>query len=120
MPATKRKSNSLGRSQPPLSFNNSSAKITKPSIGGASTSSKSHKLIKEEHSDSVSIPSPGPDEVDSQIEDVPTTTELAIRQQVEEEKKVKSEQEIRAEAVSDAQIKRYWKAKEAERKAPRG
>jgi len=119
MPATKRKSGGSAGSQPPLSFNNRSAKITKPSTSVASTSSKAHKIIKEEFSDSVSTPSPAPEEVDSQIANVPTTTELAIRQQVEEEKTVKTEEEIKAETISDAQIKQYWKAKEAGRKAPR-
>ncbi|KAI9847091.1 MAG: hypothetical protein M1837_003209 [Sclerophora amabilis] len=73
----------------------------------------------------------------------PVTSDLAIREQTkeegeeeeakedeedeDEEEKVeaaepaiqKTEEEAKAEQMSDAQLKRYWRAKESERKAPR-
>ena len=50
------------------------------------------------------------------------TSEAAVTQQAEIElhKTVKTEEEERASKVTDAQIRKYWRAKEAERKAPRG
>lgn len=68
-------------------------------------------------------PSPAlSEEVDAQIEDEPTTAELAIAQQAKKEVQItkRSAEEERAVKVSEAQIKRYWKGKEEERKAPRG
>jgi DNA polymerase delta subunit 4 len=48
-------------------------------------------------------------------------SEAAVQKQAEIElSKPKSEEELLAEKVSDAQIKKYWKAREAERTTPRG
>jgi DNA polymerase delta subunit 4 len=59
--------------------------------------------------------------IDSPEPEAPTTAEIAIEEQAKAEvAKPKTEAEERAEKVTDAQIKRYWKSKEDERKAPRG
>ena len=119
MPATRRKSSnpsSSVRAQPTLSFKN---KITKPATQSrlAKAEAKAYKL---EQVADISTPSPGPEEVDARIVDDPTTAELAIRSQVEAQKKDRTEAEEKALKITDAQIKGYWKKKEEERKAPRG
>ena len=120
MPATRRKSSnhsSSTRAQPTLSFKN---KITKPASQSRSAKNEEAKAYKLEQAVDASTPSPGPEEVDARIVEDPTTAELAIRSQVEAEKKERTEAEEKALKITDAQIKRYWKKKEEERKAPRG
>ncbi|MCJ1392129.1 hypothetical protein MMC18_004996 [Xylographa bjoerkii] len=122
MPPTRRKSGnptSAARAQQPLSFNARSNRITKPSITAASKNldkTNSKKLAEEAE---ISSPSPAPEEVDVQVAEQPTTAELAIRSQVEAEKKERTDAETKASKITDAQIKRFWKRKEEERKAPR-
>lgn len=49
------------------------------------------------------------------------SSEAAVQKQAEIElSKPKSEAELLAEQVSGAQIKKYWRAREAERTTPRG
>jgi DNA polymerase delta subunit 4 len=49
------------------------------------------------------------------------SSEAAVQKQAEIElSKLKTEAEVLAEKVTDAQIKKYWKAREAERITPRG
>jgi DNA polymerase delta subunit 4 len=55
---------------------------------------------------------------------VPTVVENTIHEEQAKVTPVKStseqsEEETRARGISDAQIKKYWRSKEAERKAPR-
>lgn len=51
------------------------------------------------------------------------TSEPAVAEQAQKEidrpKKERSSEELKAEKVTDAQIKRYWREREAERRAPR-
>lgn len=125
MPPARRKASypPTVRAQPTLTFGPRANKVTKPSI----TSNLKSKSSKPPASDvttqsPASEQSPAPEELDDRIENEPTTADLAIRQQVEKEIEAvkKSEVEEKAEAVSEAQIKRFWKGKEGERKAPRG
>lgn len=121
MPSTRRKNVSLtARVQPTISFN---SRITKPSATNQlikdddAKARKAKKII--ETIDSAEISSAA-EELDGQIIDQPTKAELAIRLQAEREKKNTTEVEVKASKIKDVQIKRYWKKKEDERKAPRG
>lgn len=129
MPPTRRKASnptSTARAQQTLSFNSRSAKVTKSSIPASSKNldkPTTVQLLKKAEETEDAAPSPAlSEEVDAQIEDEPTTAELAIAQQAKKEVQVikRSAEEERAVKVSEAQIKRYWKGKEEERKAPRG
>ncbi|KAN0119835.1 DNA polymerase delta, subunit 4 domain containing protein [Hyaloscypha variabilis] len=105
MPATRRTRTSGGPaakgSQKTLSFGN---KVTKPATP-SSTKDKAHtinpKVIEVGHVSSEAA-----------------VTEQA-RVEVEAIKSEKTPEEERARKVTDAQIKRYWREREAERKAPR-
>ncbi|MCJ1288188.1 hypothetical protein MMC26_007543 [Xylographa opegraphella] len=122
MPAPRRKSGnaaSTARSQQPLSFHVRSNKITKPSVSAAAKSLDKADAKKLIEAAETASPSPAAEEADVQIEEEPTTAELAIRSQVEAEKKERTDAEVRASKITDAQVKRYWKKKEDERKAPR-
>lgn len=58
----------------------------------------------------------------TEVEAKPTVTDVVIQEQAEEEiqKVSQSPQEELAVKVGDNQLKQYWRAREAERKAPRG
>ncbi|MCJ1408179.1 hypothetical protein MMC19_002252 [Ptychographa xylographoides] len=121
MPATRRKAanpTATSRVQPTLSFKN---KITKPSTATTEKSSKAHNLeaAKLANAIEISTPSPPTEVIDSQIPEQPTTAELNIRSQVRAGEKETTAAEERASQISSAQIKRYWKKKEDERRAPR-
>lgn len=115
MPPARRKTSgpSASGAQSTLSFGNR-AKVTKPSIAPLSKKNQPDKSdLSLVESDKKIIESPEPD--------APTTAEIATEEQVTAEvAKPKTEAEERAEKVTDVQIKRYWKGKEDERKAPRG
>lgn len=107
MPATRRTRTSSGPaakgSQKTLSFGN---KVTKPAAP-SSTKDKAHTI--------------NPKAIDLDVGHVSSEAAVAEQAQVEV-KKIKGErtpEEERASKVTDAQIKRYWKEREAERKAPR-
>ena len=124
MPPTRRKSShtTSTRSQQTLSFSSRSNKVTKPSVPAPSKSLEKTKNAEKLAKASTS-PSPAPEVVvEVQSDQKPTEAELAIREQAEPQvKKVeKSEVEKKAEKIGNAQLKRYWDAKEKERKAPRG
>ena len=137
MPPTRRKPSNptTSASQKTLSFNSRSNKVTKPSIPASSkplsdksiTKPQTASLRKAVAADDDAPPPALSEEVDAQIEEEPTAADLAIRQQVEEVKK-KTEGEVKkggseeekAGKVGEAQIKKYWRGKEEERKAPRG
>jgi len=122
MPSTRRKPGnptSAARAQQPLSFNSRSNKITKPSVTAASKNIDKVNTKKLAEAAEKSSPSPAVEDVDVQVTEQPTTAELAIRSQAETGKKERADAESRASKVTDAQIKRYWKKKEEERKAPR-
>ena len=126
MPPTRRKSSnptSVRAAQPTLTFHSRSNKVTKPNLPSTSEESKLVKAKPEEFLKVVELASlsPTPEDVDIQTEHGSTTAESAIREQVKVEQATpRSAADERAEKITDAQIKRYWKAKEDERKAPRG
>jgi len=105
MPATRRNRNSNGPaakgSQKTLSFGN---KVTKPSTP-SSTKDKAHTI----NTKAIDLGH--------------VSSEAAIAEQarveVESIKKERTAEEERASKVTDAQIRRYWREREAERKAPR-
>ncbi|KAI4122959.1 MAG: hypothetical protein LQ347_006323, partial [Umbilicaria vellea] len=128
MPPTRRKASnptSTAGAQQTLSFNSRSAKVTKPSIPASSKKlgkPATVQLLKKVEETEDAAPASAPsEELDAQIEEEPTTAESAIAQQAKKEVQVikRSAEEDRAAKVSEAQIKRYWKGKEEERKAPR-
>ena len=124
MPPIRRKSSNPRATQPTLSFNNRTNRITKPSSGHASKSSDIDSVNSKKIAKALETSTP-PLELDTvdirTKEEKPTTSELAIRDQAASEQVAyKDEVEKQAEMVTDAAIKRYWKAKEDERKAPRG
>lgn len=123
MPPSRRKSaNPVSRSsQSTLTFNSHAKKITKPSsvLPSKSEQAEKSKLSKLVEIPAVSTPSPAPEEIRPAIDEsatIDSTSELEIK--VEKERKTEIEEE--AKRISGAQIKRYWKAKEDGRKAPRG
>ena len=123
MPTTRRKSGnttSAARSQQPLSFNARSNKITKPSVSAASKNLEKVNTKKLAEAVEIASPPPAAEEVDVQKKEQPTTAELAIRSQIDADKKEWTGAEAKATKITDAQVKRYWKKKEEERKAPRG
>ena len=102
--------------QPTLAFDAHSNKITKPSI---STASRSDKL---DHKNAVkALKSLTPDPPIVEIDEAPKEIELSIRP-VERSTVLAiapDANDAQAGKISEAQIKRYWKAKEDERIAPR-
>ena len=119
MPPSRRKSGNASTSsrnpaaQSTLAFNDKSARVTKPSAKDPSAKKATSRL---------SQASPQQDVEDAAHETVelkPEVTEVPIRQQPKAAI-VKDEAEQKAEKVTDAQLKRYWKAEEDTRKAPRG
>jgi DNA polymerase delta subunit 4 len=119
MPPGRRKSGNPSTStrnavaQSTLSFNSKSTRVTKPSAADASTKKATSKLSEVALAEAV-------DHVQSEdLEPEPEVVNVPTRQQA---KLViaKDEAEQKAEKVSDSQLKRYWKAEEDKRKAPRG
>ncbi|KZF19419.1 putative DNA polymerase delta subunit 4 [Xylona heveae TC161] len=113
-----------GPSQATLNFGSSHSRVTKPTVARTGkealkekdvTTKKDPALVLQgvnDDNDVQAIASPDLAE--------PTTAEVAIIDQTEAEvAKPKTKEEQAAEKVSDAQLKRYWKAREDERKAPR-
>ena len=105
MPPSRRKSaQTSSHAQPTLSFHSKPTKVTKPT--GSASTKKSSKVE--------------PALFEAITEDLPTS-EVALRQQIKTESaKPKDEADLRAEKVTDAQIKKYWRKEEEVRKAPRG
>lgn len=120
MPRTKASAR-RGRSQNTLQF---SSKVTKPSVSQSqAVKDLEDKAIKVLREDDTQAPSPSPVPDTAQIEEKPTTAELAIRQQTQAEAEAEVEvdgPEDQAMRITDLQIQRYWKSKEDGRKAPRG
>lgn len=127
MPPSRRKSSNPRSAQQTLAFGprTSANKVTKPTLPPSSSKKLdkpvSDTLVKAS-SEEVSTPEPLPedipsaDEVKEEEEEVEQPRELAIREQPP----ARTEAEQKASKVSEVQIKKYWKAKEDERKAPRG
>ena len=127
MPRPKSSAKPRGASrQNTLSFSARSSKITKPSPLSKETKAldlKAHepKVGKLSQDDSrPASPLPAADVKPPVVSS--SSAELAIREQTAGEKEVprSSEVEMRALKVADAEVRRYWAGKEAERKAPRG
>ncbi len=91
-------------SQKTLSFGNS--KVTKP--------------LPKDLKPSTTIP---PSKVEEVLDLGHISSAAAVEQQarieIERTKKERTAEELKAEKVTDAQIKKYWREREAERKAPR-
>jgi DNA polymerase delta subunit 4 len=119
MPPGRRKSGNPSASarnaaaQSTLSFNSKSARVTKPAAADAST--KKALLEISEAALAEAVGSPHSEDIDTEAEAV----EVPIRQQTKPVV-AKDEAELKAEKVSDLQLKRYWNAEEDKRKAPRG
>jgi len=105
------RSRSAAADQSTLSFGNQS-RITKPTT--APTAGKKSK----DELDTADVVFE--DFKTPEVEE-PTTAEVVIREQVKHEvEHPKDAVEVEAQAIGEAQLKRYWKDREAERKAPRG
>ncbi|MCJ1441655.1 MAG: hypothetical protein MMC23_002145 [Stictis urceolatum] len=113
--------------QPPLSF---SKKVTKPGSKSSALSktaeAKAQKLLSETELTPVASPTPESPtsvsvELDPKVDEEPTTADLAIREQTlaEKEQTERSAEEEEALGVSEARVKKYWKAKEDSRISPR-
>ena len=113
MPPSRRKSGNTA-AQSTLSFNSKSARVTKPSAGDTSTEKAASKISEPTLTEAFEHVQSEDAEPESEAIDVP------IRQQAAKPVVIKDEAEEKAEKVSDSQLKRYWKAEEDKRKAPRG
>ena len=117
MPATRRSNAKVGGpanrgGQKTLSFGNRS-KVTKPAISQQIKSLDKDAALVDDVSDAKSTTS-----TDKAAE---PAIESAIKAQLGTEvARPKTEEEIQALKLKDSAVKKYWKAIEAERKAPRG
>ncbi|KAF2143743.1 uncharacterized protein K452DRAFT_357368 [Aplosporella prunicola CBS 121167] len=102
--------------QSTLAFHGAANKVTKPrsTPAGKGNKSKQDPILSEPVTQTnLKV------EADPELSE-PTTSELAITQQAQKEAaKEPTKEEQEASRVTIAQIKKYWKAKEALRKAPR-
>lgn len=114
MPTTRRTSSRGGRAasgnQATLSFNH---RVSKPSAHSKSAKDLSTTPSKPSPLSKAVKPSPEPEE---QVETIPIIPEPASESIPEREK---SDLELKAEKISEAQIKKYWRGVEAQRNAPR-
>ena len=98
--------------QSTLSFNSKPARITKPAIIDATSKKgtrKSSESILDQLVEDVISPSA---QSDSEIVEVPTREEAKTV--------VRDEIEKKAEKITNAQLRKYWRAEEDKRLAPRG
>lgn len=117
--------------QSTLAFGGRSNKITKPSVP-APSSKKASKPNERQTKDISQViedetPAAQEDEVKDEVVEEDQSlaegreTAFAIRErEVGKETEAADPAEEKARKVSDAAVKRYWRAKEEERKAPRG
>lgn len=121
MPSGRRKSTQPTTHQRTLAFGPHPNKVTKPTQVAAPLTSlkKSSQVVLQTTLPSPSPPPPlvsAPEEVKSAEASI-----IAIREPKSKPKPIaKSEAEERAAGLSEGEVRRYWRAKEAERKAPRG
>lgn len=122
MPASKRRvsggptaaAKSKAKSQSTLAFHGKSNKVTKPG-----SSLPSHKTKKEQPVQTDDEP------IDLTVEELKeeeetTTADLSIAEQAQAEAKAPlAPEDEEAGKIKEAQIKKYWREKEASRKAPR-
>lgn len=126
MPPTRRKSSQQAQAQQTLSFGARSNKITKPSLPASKSLTKPSPLAKAAV-DEISTPSHTTDEEGENTllhvkEEPPLSPggKLAIREQKKIEKPARSEIEVKAEKLSEDELRKYWRAEEQSRKARRG
>ncbi|KAI9803404.1 MAG: hypothetical protein M1833_000923 [Piccolia ochrophora] len=116
MPANRRSTRPAARgAQPTLSFSGKNNKVTKSSAAiPQHPKKKDPSLLADLKASDAELPT-------SDEEGKLTTAEQAVQKQgkVEVEKVARTAEQEQAEKISEAQLKRYWQAREAERKAPR-
>ena len=128
MPPTRRKSAGATRAaQSTLSFNNKSARVTKPSTTDSTSNKKQTSKVPEptqaEVIQETSIPEPisSPEVVPQQEESSPQSPSSGPRKKKRTSAAPStSNRELQATKIKDAQIKKYWNAEEDARLAPRG
>lgn len=106
--------------QSTLSFNSKAARVTKPSITNTSTKKEALKIPEAALVEAIEDAEPENTNVELEPEE---TVQVPLRQPQQPVKPAVSETdevEEKAQKISDAQLKRYWKAEEDKRKAPRG
>ncbi len=116
MPSGRRKPAQPAASQRTLAFGPHANKVTKPTHGRPSTLKKESAPPPQTRLLTPSPPPSVPEEIKS------PESNLAIRESRNKPtvKPPRSELEERAAKVGDGDVRRYWRGKEAERKAPRG
>lgn len=108
--------------QSSLTFNNS--RVTKPAAAPSAKDKKSAAATEEKAAklsqQAEDQPSPQDNTEDIRLKDETeeATTQIPIRTQ--KQQKVLNGPEVTAKKITEKQIKKYWKEKEAERKTPRG
>jgi DNA polymerase delta subunit 4 len=116
------------QAQSTLSFNNKSARVTKPGNRQDVAASKLSELAQAQIEEEVTAPEEE-EEGTTEIVEVTTITpepevQLPSIQKSETKRQKrdadKDERELAAERITDAQLKKYWQAEEASRLAPRG
>ena len=136
MPPTRRRSGNTGAAnhrsgQPTLNFGTKS-RVSKPATRSL-LDTKQEKITKADYvssptiSSSAASPAPTPvheieeKKAEQQPTEASTRSENVIREQSKVELQLpKSEDDIKAEKLTDAEIRRYWEAEENKRTAPRG
>jgi len=115
------------QAQSTLSFNNKSARVTKPGNRQDVAVSKLSELAQAQIEEEVTAPEEE-EEGTTEIVEVTTITpepevQLPSIQKSETKRQKrdadKDERELAAERITDAQLKKYWQAEEASRLAPR-
>ena len=131
MPPTRRKSTApSSHAQQTLAFSGRSNKVTKPSVAHPSAKSlskaspdqlaKASKAVSEVSSPETTEAHADPQPQEPEEIVIPDADQrLAFRVQGAKPN-LHDEVSDKARKVSDAQVKRYWRGKEDERKAPRG
>ncbi len=143
MPTTRRKqaATAASRNQQTLSFNNKSARVTKPSVHDTSASgkkaqSKLSEPVEVEVVEDTTVQTPEPANIQAPADDqteqeqAPEEISVPVRPSQPRPRKKKSarssassvlsSRETAASKISDSQLKKYWKAEEDSRLAPRG
>ncbi len=110
--------------QSTLSFNNKSARVTKPGKRQDVAASKLLELAQAQIEEEVTATGGEEQEGTIEMADLSTvTSESELQSPAGKTKKPqndKDERELAAERITDAQLKKYWQAEEASRLAPRG
>lgn len=121
MPATRRKSGTSAASQSTLSFNNKPSRVTKPSTVDPNVKKSTSKLSEPAEAQIFNATSSTPELESAEIvvKQSPKKSPVRSRPKKSTNVEVKDQAETVAEKVTDAQLKKYWKAEEDSRLAPR-